>query len=769
MKQEEQRDEGQGKTPLRRWWAELKWVEATRVDLPVSWVMTLFVALGATLLFLPFLGSFGLWDPWETHYGEVARQITERQDWISLWWGSHWQGAEGRTEGSYFFSKPILLMWMMALGIETFGINEWAIRIGVALTGILSVTVVYAFGASVFHRRAGLMMAGVLATSPFWAMLSRQSQTDMPFVGTMTVGMCFFMMGVFGKDREERAGRLAQLLCGGWILALAAPQVSLLLMGLSRWRGPEIPMIEALGPPQVVVIIWGILLGVAAVMVAVSLFWSHRRRRRLAWGGLLLVWVPLLVVLIGAVATSPDRLGALSGWFVWGPTQASIYATCLGLALYLALEKPEMSRRRLFLLTFYAFIALATMAKGLLGFMLPGAVLFLYLLVTREWALLKRVELFRGTLIFIAIAFPWYAAMLIRHHPGFWNRFFVHDHFRRLTSGVHALTSGSFEHFIRWLGYGLFPWAALIPAAVAQVFSGKKWLGEDDEGRAGLLLVLWMLVGFTLFSLSSTTFHHYILPVVPALAMLIGLLLSELVGEEDSDVPWPLLAVGAGIVAVIALDIVWDPQNLKNLFTYRYDRRWDHEAWDPGFQFLVTAAAVPMVIGAVGLLAARQRRIRMWSMGLLFTGAVALTAFNLWVYMPGISSTMSQKGIWDRYYELCEPMESPPGADPRKTFCEEPAIAFKLNWRGETYYTANEVIPVRSDEDWEKFLDEVGDGTFFGIMQHSRYHGEFQRKLPDRFRGQACLVHDENLKFILARVPCDEDYPGRAGDDEEDE
>jgi methionyl-tRNA formyltransferase len=62
----------------------------------------------AALVLIPLLGSFGLWDPWETHYGEVARQITERNDWISTWWGSHWEDAQGQTEGSYFYSKPIL-------------------------------------------------------------------------------------------------------------------------------------------------------------------------------------------------------------------------------------------------------------------------------------------------------------------------------------------------------------------------------------------------------------------------------------------------------------------------------------------------------------------------------------------------------------------------------------------------------------------------------------------------------------------------------------
>ncbi len=735
----------------------------------MKWRDHLWMALAACVVFLPLLGAFGLWDPWETHYGEVGRQITERQDWISLWWGSHWEGGGGNTEGSYFFSKPVLLMWMIALGIEAFGVNAWAVRIGVALMGIVGVVVVFAFGCSVFKRRTGVLMATVVGTSPFWVFLSRQAQTDMPFVGAMTVGLCFFMMGVFGRDRDAKAGRFSQLLCLAWIAVLSIPQISLVLMGLSRWRGPEIEwMGELTSSPLLVVGIWGGVLIAVALFVLFTLFWRHEKRRIFALVGVAVVWVPLLIMLIAQCIVSGDVPGAMLGWFMWGPTQASLYATCVGLALYLMLDRPEMTRGRLYLLTFYVFVALATLAKGLLGFMLPGAVLFAYILITREWAMLKRVELLKGTLIFAAIAVPWYAAMLIRHHPGFWNRFFVHDHFQRFSSGVHALSDGSFEHFIRWLGYGLFPWSAFIPAALVRVFSAPRRMFDDDRGRAILMLVLWAVISFTLFSLSSTTFHHYIFPAVPALAMLVGLALDDLL-ESRIGQPWPLYALAAGIIAVIAWDLIGDPQQIKNLFTYRYDRAWDHEAWDGGFALALMIIAIPIIAGAALLALVRGRTGRRWGVAILCGGAMALSLFSLNIYMPAISGTMSQQSIWERYYELCDPTDPRPGADPRKRFCEQPAIGYKLNWRGETFHTANEVIPVRNDDDWEVFIDEVGDGPFYAIMQHSRYRGEFQRNLPDRFSGQACLVHDSNLKFVLAKVPCDDDDPHRVdGDDDED-
>lgn len=720
----------------------------------------------ALALFIPFLGSFGLWDPWETHYGEVARQILERNDWISTWWGSHWEDASGNQEGGYFYSKPILLMWLMSMGMSVFGFNSFAIRIGVALVAVLATLLVYSMGASVFKRRVGYLMAGVMATSPFFFFLGRQSQTDMPFVGLMTVGLCFFMMAMFGKDRERPADWFSYGLSLGWIALLVIPQLSLVLVGLSRWRGAANPFMQMFTTP-----VWqgvafgGTLLGLGAASVLVGLWLGREgtdkaRRRRFisAMVGLAVVWLPLLVMLVIILVNSPNLARDSNGWFVWGPTQAAIYATCFGFAIYWCFARPVVERRRVYLLAFYTFIGLASLAKGLLGFMLPGAVLFFYILLTREWRMLKKVDLHVGTAVFVAVAFPWYAAMLVRHTHGFWNRFFVHDHFKRLASGVHQIDTGSFEHFIQWLGYGLFPWTAFLPAALANFFTGDGLDMEDDRGRATLMLILWATIGFTLFTLSSTKFHHYIFPVVPPLAMLIALAIDDAL-DRDIPEPWPIWFAGIGIFVVIAWDIIQDPQSLKNLFTYKYERKWDY-AWNESFQWAVFGIFIPAMIGSI-LFLARNRVLRKVSLGAVFLTSVAFAVFSLDVYMPKISSTWSQKGVWDAYYEQCTPLDAPPGSHEFKRYCEEPTIAYKLNWRGETYYTQNEVIPIRDDDDFDHFLEEVGDGTFYGIMEMGSFNGSFQRSLPERFKGKGCVVYDGNLKFVLAKVPCAPDDPHR--------
>jgi 4-amino-4-deoxy-L-arabinose transferase-like glycosyltransferase len=90
----------------------------------------------ASALYLPLLGGYGLWDPWETHYGDVAREILSRDDWISLWW----------AQDRWFWSKPILIFWAEALVWSGSGVGfhadqhaqhtDWVLRLPIYLMSV---------------------------------------------------------------------------------------------------------------------------------------------------------------------------------------------------------------------------------------------------------------------------------------------------------------------------------------------------------------------------------------------------------------------------------------------------------------------------------------------------------------------------------------------------------------------------------------------------------------------------------------------------------
>ncbi len=208
---------------------------------PSPTVRGLLAAAGlAALLFLPWLGSTGLWDPWEPHYAEVAREMLVRRDFVHPYWESAW-----------FFSKPVLLPWLTAAGMALFGaqrsslppgadpapptpsglstLTEWAVRLPVALLAILAVAVIYLTVSRLASRRAGLLAALATATTPFYALLARQATTDMPFVALLTAGTLCFAVAVM----DPRAHRTAWAYAGYVLLAFATLAKGLLGFGLA--------------------------------------------------------------------------------------------------------------------------------------------------------------------------------------------------------------------------------------------------------------------------------------------------------------------------------------------------------------------------------------------------------------------------------------------------------------------------------------------------------------------------------------------------------
>jgi hypothetical protein len=98
---------------------------------------------------------------------------------------------------------------------------------------------------------------------------------------------------------------------------------------------------------------------------------------------------------------------------------------------------------------------------------------------------------------------------------------------------VHDTNEGddtSFRFYVWQLGYALFPWTGLAPLGLLW------WLRRSDRkngetGDASVMLVMWFLFAFALFSFMGTKFHHYIFPAVPPVAMLVGVVLHDMMGE----------------------------------------------------------------------------------------------------------------------------------------------------------------------------------------------------------------------------------------------
>ena len=173
---------------------------------------------------------------------------------------------------------------------------------------------------------------------------------------------------------------------------------------------------------------------------------------------------------------------------------------------------------------FYAALAGAVLTKGLIGVVFPIAILLLFLTWSREWPRPKRFHLLKGGLLFLALALPWHV-LAARRNPGFLWYFFVNEQFLRFLGMRQPVDYESIPVPLFWalILVWLFPWSAFLPAIrpVLQEFRSR-----GGQARALVLLSLsWVIVVLGFFTFSSRI-EHYSLPLVPPLALLMGLALA---------------------------------------------------------------------------------------------------------------------------------------------------------------------------------------------------------------------------------------------------
>ena len=276
----------------------------------------------------------------------------------------------------------------------------------------------------------------------------------------------------------------------------------------------------------------------------------------------------------------------------------------------------EAKARRRWMLAFWAACAGAVLSKGLIGLVLPAGAVALYVLVRRDWGLLRRLEVVRGGLLFFVLTAPWFVAVSLAN-PEFAHFFFVQEHWLRFTTRMHHRSEPAW-FFLPVLAVGAWPW--LLAIVAGWIASLRPPAGR--EFSAALFLALWALVVFGFFSASGSKLPPYLLPLLPALALLGGGVLARRNGNRLLVAQALLAAVGAMLLGVAAW---W-------IFTREGDGlRGLGAAYVP---WLVAAALVGLAgTGGAALLAARGRRLHAavslaaGVLGALLVGAAGHTVF----------------------------------------------------------------------------------------------------------------------------------------------
>ncbi|MFT7580745.1 MAG: hypothetical protein ACI9MR_002418, partial [Myxococcota bacterium] len=331
---------------------------------------------------------------------------------------------------------------------------------------------------------------------------------------------------------------------------------------------------------------------------------------------------------------------------------------------------------------------------------------------------------------------------------------------------------------------GVFPWVAFVPMALLWLITIRV-RNNLAQNQAKVFVAGWFLVAFAAFTISSTKFHHYIFPALPALAIIVALYLVHII-KESGWIARLSTVVAIILFAAVAWDIHEEPQQIRNLMTYKYDRpmpqslpidadakvnptsdlTWaDSQFYKQTSPFLQTILQTKafkyetfikflLIAGLLALtlfFVAKTRMVGLVALGLL---ASALTMWSLNYYMPSLTPHWSQKYIFDAYYEDCTLLPesdyvreayTPILADiglgsvsdyfrsEPKRLCKEDVISWMITWRGETYYSYNEIIPIRKKEKhWEPYLRDYNGGkTFYALTERNKQKGladDLQRK-----------------------------------------
>ncbi|HEY9846620.1 MAG TPA: hypothetical protein V6D03_10525, partial [Candidatus Caenarcaniphilales bacterium] len=306
---------------------------------------------------------------------------------------------------------------------------------------------------------------------------------------------------------------------------------------------------------------------------------------------------------------------------------------CLGgslLAFFLGYAQPE--RRAVqarWYITFYVLIALAVLTKGPVGIVLPGLIIGTFLLyLGKGQEVLREMQLVRGALIVLVLVVPWYVLVIAANGKAYLNSFFGYHNLERFTHVVNQHAGPWYFHAIV-IFIGFLPWSVYLPAAIAQLqfWARRQWQQQPRAAHLGLFSFFWFLGIIGFFTIAATKYFSYVLPAIPAAAILVALWWSQQITQRLSrpyDWHLRLTTLGnIGLFLVLAGVSLYSPHWLGNDPTM------------PNLGLRMQQAKLPLAgaliwsLSAIagGFLLLRRRPQWLWSVNLI--GFVAFWIFVL--------------------------------------------------------------------------------------------------------------------------------------------
>ena len=300
-----------------------------------------------------------------------------------------------------------------------------------------------------------------------------------------------------------------------------------------------------------------------ALVLVVAVFFFMRRFRPGSEASAALITASSAAIIGFARGASTDMLLAahfslaMLAWWTWRQNGKKIWLACS-----------------------YAFLAFGALAKGPVAPALAVLIVGAYAWLRRDGGILWRSLSWPGLALFFAIVLPWYVAMQIQI-PRFFYVFFIEHNLERFGTNLYQHAQ-PFWYYIPVFLLSTLPWTGFTVPALADAIRGeiKKVRGDEtgavvaadrgpDQDRLSLFLLLWILVPIVFFSISRAKLPGYILPAIPAAALLTADYLNR--RQAVSRLQLLLHSLLCGLVLCVALLVPWlmlkepVPQTTRNI------------------------------------------------------------------------------------------------------------------------------------------------------------------------------------------------------------
>jgi 4-amino-4-deoxy-L-arabinose transferase-like glycosyltransferase len=261
----------------------------------------------------------------------------------------------------------------------------------------------------------------------------------------------------------------------------------------------------------------------SALLIIFIYVWTRRFRRGMQLDAALITAASAIIIGFGRSASTDMPLtamftAAMLCWYGW-----------------------YLSARRRWLLAFYFFSALATLAKGPVAVFLAGLIIVVFAALRRDWRLIQRTLWPIGIAVYLIVAVPWFIA--VQHaNPEFFRVFFLQHNLERFATNLYHHPQ-PFWFYIPVALLAVMPWTVFLVEALVDAIRGWRFTVQQPAGQEDLrtYLALWFLLPIAFFSLSQSKLPGYILPAIPAGAILLADFIRR--REEDAVKPrgWLIL------------------------------------------------------------------------------------------------------------------------------------------------------------------------------------------------------------------------------------